>query len=253
MSEYGEQLGLFKTRDGFPQPSQSRILGIEKLAVDIVCSRGLKVKVVKWKNNRRVMASVGKHGVLNLHTIYQRASEPDLKALANVMSGKAKQSDHDRFQQYIQKNLPRELDEGKSRLVVMPARGLFHNLDEAMQRLLPLLDRPLDPIPNLGWSPVRVGRHGITWGTHRDTVDGPLILVNAVLDAPGVPNYVVEHIVWHELCHQVVPPENGDNGRRKVHNGTFKEFEERYPRLKEAETWEQTQVAKLIRRHYRRR
>ncbi len=250
MSEWGKQLDLFGA-DGFPEPSRDRIGEIEAEILRIANSYGLDADTVRWKNNRRVMASVGKNRVLNIHKIYQRATSADLKILARVMSGRASNRDRDRFQDFIETYLPRELGKGKSRLVIMPSRGLFHDLDDAYRRLLPLLNEPMDPEPKLGWSAARVGARGITWGTHRDTPEGPLILVNAILDSPDVPNFVVEHIMWHEICHQVVPPENGSSGRRKVHTDAFKKVEACYPRLKQAEKWEQDQVSRLIRRHYR--
>jgi len=248
MTQWGEQLGLF-AGDGFPKLSASRINLIEEQVVDIAKSTGLEITAIKWKDNRRVMASVGKGGVLNLHRIYQRATEPDIKILAKVMTGKASKRESGKFYEYIDNNLPKELGNGKSRLVVMPPQGLFHDLKKSLERLLPLADGPLDPMPNLGWTAARVGRRGITWGTHRETSDGPLILVNAILDAPDVPNFVLEHIIWHELCHQLAPPEKDSNGRRAIHSRAFKKMESRYPRLEQAEKWEQEQVARFIRRH----
>ena len=237
----------------FPEPDPRRVRKVEQLAIEVVRSQGLKVRSVKWKNNRRVMASVGKGGVLNIHTIYKRAHKSDLENLAVVMSGRADPKDIRGFQKYIERYLPREIGEGKSRLIVNPARGLFHNLDEKFARILPLLGKPINPIPRLGWSPARVGQSGITWGTQRETPEGSLILVNSVLDAPDIPNFVIEHILWHELCHQVVPPEAGNGSKRIVHGKAFREMEAKYPRLKAAEQWEQENVARLIRRHRGRR
>jgi hypothetical protein len=215
-------------------------------------SRGLEVTTVKWKQNRRVMASVGRHGVLNLHRIYRRATEQDFKILAKILTGKASDHDRGKFHRFIERHLPRELSDGKSRLIIMPPRGLFHDLDQALHLVAPLLGKTLRPMPKVGWSPARVGATGITWGTHRDTPAGPLILVNAVLDAPDVPGFVVQHIVWHELCHQASPPVNGRNGRRKVHGNPFRKLEERFPRLHQAEEWEKKQVGRLIKMHYKR-
>lgn len=248
------QLNLFDNEGSFPEPDPVRIRRVEQLAIEAVRSHGLRVRSVKWKNNRRIMASVGKGGVLNIHTIYKRAHKSDLKNLAVVMSGRANPQDLEQFQKYIQHYMPREIGEGKSRLIINPARGLFHDLNQKFARVLPLLGKSLRKVPKLGWSPVRVGQTGITWGTQRETMEGPLILVNAVLDAPDIPNFVVEHILWHELCHHVVPPEpNGNGTKRVVHGKAFAEMESRYPRLRAAEEWEQKNVGRLIRRHYSRR
>ena len=253
MRSSSEQLKLFEDSKRIPRPSSDRIGEVEKTAIKMARLSGFEVKSIRWKNNRRVMASVGKDGVLNLHTIYQQADRDDLAALVNVMSGKTREDDRRRFLGYVEKYLPSELDEVVSRLVILPPKGLFHDLDKALRVVLPLLEKPIKKMPKVGWSPVRVGIRGITWGTHREMPKGNLILVNAVLDASDIPPYVVEHIVWHEICHEVLQPENGSNGRRRVHSTTFREMEHRYPKARQAEKWELNNVAMLIRRHRNRR
>jgi len=253
MQNWGEQLGLFGSQKRSLKPKAEVIQRIEKLALKIARSRGYDVKTVRWKNNHRVMASVGKGGVLNLHTIYQKAEKDDLTILTDVMKGTAGENERERFKRYIQKHLPKELEESRSRLIVLPPKGMFHDLNKALKVVLPLLRKPPSPMPKMGWAPVRVGNTGITWGTHRDGQDGSLILVNSVLDDHDIPAYVVEHIVWHEICHEVLPPENGSNGRRRVHSKAFREMEHVYPKAKLAEQWELKNVTMLIRRHHPRR
>ena len=253
MKDSPQQLNLFDSKRDFSSPSTETVRAVEKMVIAIAREHGFKIRQIRWKNNRRVMASVSKNGDLNLHMIYRLATKVDLKALAGVMSGKGGKRDRELFNRFITTHLPDEDSECNSRLTIIPPRGLFHDLDRAIKIVLPLLDKPLESSPKVGWSPVRVGRKGITWGTHRETKDGPLILVNAILDSHDVPGYVVEHILWHEICHQIVPPENGSNGRRKVHSNSFRSTEERYPRLKQAEKWEQDNVVRLIRKHLKRR
>lgn len=253
MNKWGEQLDLFETKKKRqPAVSEEDIYLVERLALRLARSHGYKVHTVRWKNNRRVMASVSEGGILNLHNIYKKASKDDLVALTNVMANAEKKGDRERFLKYIEKHLPKELGEGSSRLVVLPPKGLFHDLNKALKNVLPLLNKPLKKVPKVGWSPVRVGTKGITWGTHRDTPDGPLILVNAVLDAHDVPYYVVEHILWHEICHEAMPPENDSNGRRLVHSKIFREMENRYSKTKLAEEWELKNVTGLIKKHLKR-
>ncbi|MFH1676725.1 MAG: hypothetical protein ABIC40_06835 [bacterium] len=253
MTYSSQQLSLFDPKKDFRSPSNEIVRSIEKMAISIARDHGLKVRHIRWKNNRRVMASVSKNGDLNLHMIYRLATKVDLKALAGVMSGKGGKREKELFNRFITTHLPNEDTECNSRLTIIPPRGLFHDLNRALKIVLPLLDEPLKSPPQVGWSPVRVGRKGITWGTHRETKNGPLILINALLDSHDVPGFVVEHILWHELCHQIAPPENGSNGRRRVHSNSFRSTEERYPRLKQAENWEQENVVRLIRKHLKRR
>jgi hypothetical protein len=249
MHSRNEQLDLFSTRKAKSAVPGDRVAEVEKITLKLARSYGFRVDSVRWKNNRRVMASVGRDGILNLQNIYGRADRKDLSILVKVMAGKADSSEWESFKEYIQKHLPKELDEVRSRLTVLPPKGLFHDLNKALKVVLPLLSRQPNPMPKVGWSTVRVGKHGITWGTHRDMPEGNLILVNSVLDSHDVPSFVVEHIVWHEICHDVMPPENGSNGRRLVHSKIFREMEHRYPKARLAEEWEIKNVSALIRRH----
>ncbi len=62
------------------------------------------------------------------------------------------------------------------------------------------------------------------------------MLIHPVLDEPGVPLYVVDMVVWHELCHWVCPPK--EHGRRRsIHHAEFLELERRYPDLDRANQW----------------
>lgn len=73
-----------------------------------------------------------------------------------------------------------------------------------------------------------------------------LIRVHRVLDDPGVPRYVVEAVVHHELLHAALPPEVR-NGRRYFHTPEFRRLERRFRSLGKANTWIQEHLAELLR------
>lgn len=73
-----------------------------------------------------------------------------------------------------------------------------------------------------------------------------LIRVHRVLDDPGVPRYVVEAVVHHELLHADMPPEVR-NGRRFFHTPEFRQRERQFRLLGRANTWIQEHLPELLR------
>ncbi|HVG09318.1 MAG TPA: SprT-like domain-containing protein [Thermoanaerobaculia bacterium] len=73
-----------------------------------------------------------------------------------------------------------------------------------------------------------------------------LIRLHRVLDDPGVPRYVIEAVVHHELLHADMPPEIR-NGRRFFHTPEFRQRERQFRMLGRANTWIQDHLPELLR------
>lgn len=73
-----------------------------------------------------------------------------------------------------------------------------------------------------------------------------LIRIHRVLDDPGVPRYVVEAVVHHELLHADMPPEI-HNGRRFFHTPEFRQRERQFRMLGRANAWIQDHLPELLR------
>lgn len=73
-----------------------------------------------------------------------------------------------------------------------------------------------------------------------------LIRIHRVLDDPGVPRYVVEAVVHHELLHADMPPEI-HNGRRFFHTPEFRQRERQFRMLGRANAWIQEHLPELLR------
>jgi predicted metallopeptidase len=73
-----------------------------------------------------------------------------------------------------------------------------------------------------------------------------LIRVHRVLDDPGVPRYVVEAVVYHEMLHADMPPEVR-GGRRLFHTPEFRRRERLYRNLWRAERWISDNLPALLR------
>lgn len=73
-----------------------------------------------------------------------------------------------------------------------------------------------------------------------------LIRIHRVLDDPGVPRYVVEAVVYHELLHADMPPEVR-GGKRYFHTPEFRRRERLYRNLGRAERWIGEHLPELLR------
>lgn len=71
------------------------------------------------------------------------------------------------------------------------------------------------------------------------------IRINPALKKEFVPHYVLELTVFHEMCHQFVPPIR-NNGKWRVHHPKFKKKEREYRFYREALLWEKQHWKKLI-------
>ena len=75
-----------------------------------------------------------------------------------------------------------------------------------------------------------------------------VIRIHPCLDAPDVPEWFVEFVLYHELLHVVVPPSRGAGGRREIHGDEFMRLERRHPRFREAMSWEAQHIRQLLER-----
>ena len=74
-----------------------------------------------------------------------------------------------------------------------------------------------------------------------------LIRLHPALDDARVPLHFVELVVFHEMLHQVIPPTEGESGRRCVHGPEFREAERRFPAYEKARAWEKANLGLLLR------
>lgn len=78
-----------------------------------------------------------------------------------------------------------------------------------------------------------------------------LIRIHPVLDSPDAPMHVVEFVVWHELCHYVLPPLTREQASltadHRIHHRAFRALEGRYPHTARAEAWIQRNISALLR------
>jgi len=109
------------------------------------------------------------------------------------------------------------------------SEGAFHDLDAAFLRVTATYFAGGMAKPRLVWSR-RIT--GCKFG-HYDPLRDEL-MVSATLDSRGVPSYVVDFVVYHELLHK----KHGarwQNGRQAVHTSSFREDERQFAEYAAAE------------------
>jgi hypothetical protein len=117
--------------------------------------------------------------------------------------------------------------------------GRHRSLLESYLRVT--LDMGVTPptTPTLSWSQtVSFHRFG-HWDADHDA-----IVISQILDDPGVPEFVLDYVLWHEVLHIVHPVKMGSGSKRIVHSAAFHRDERKFPRWKEGDEW----IEKLARR-----
>ncbi|XXF77721.1 hypothetical protein P2318_32435 [Myxococcaceae bacterium GXIMD 01537] len=99
---------------------------------------------------------------------------------------------------------------------------------------------------DIGWG--RRPGHARRKSIHLGLYDARLneIRVHPALDAPHVPAFVVEHVVFHAMLHQLFPDPPGS--RQCSHPPGFRERERAFPRLETALRWQHENLSSLLRR-----
>ena len=99
----------------------------------------------------------------------------------------------------------------------------------------------------------------ITWGRRRRLApkeyfvfgsiqeEDRIIRIHPRLDAPFVPLWFIEFVVYHEMLHSVVPDEVCDSGRRRVHTAEFYRRERQFQHYRRARKWEDENLARFLR------
>jgi len=140
-----------------------------------------------------------------------------------------------------------------------PAAGVHHDLEEIFQEMnARYFEGNVDAQITWARAP-RVSaaaahrpsavRRSIKLGSYNSR--NRLIRVHPALDAAFVPRFFVEYIVFHEMLHQVVPPELED-GKREMHSARFKAREREFQDYRAALAWERDNLARLLRNRGRR-
>ena len=221
-----------KKRYGLTGPSKC---ALEKRLENLL-NRPLSITLT---DNKRSMISVRRSGRdygVRLHHMFLEADESLLKSLAHYISGGHSKHDTKALRAFIkihqvQIKLPRR---SPPKAHIVP-QGRHYHLQETFDRLnrAYFQDRANCQI-TWGYRRRRPGRRTIRLGSYCQT--RKIIRVHPILDNAFVPAYVIDHIVYHEMLHHCLGARK-KNGRRILHDETFKERERDFVDRSKAHSW----------------
>lgn len=141
---------------------------------------------------------------------------------------------------------PEPVDRG-----TLVASGTCHDLERLARPLLASEFRtdfgPHRPAPDLSWGRRARSRtkNSLRLGSFEPTQG--LVRIHPVLDQLAVPEWFLRCVLFHELLHAAVPPEQSASGRTLHHGPEFRRRERLYVDYARSLAWESEHIGALLR------
>ena len=208
--------------------------------------------VLTFTDNRSTMLSFRRNRGridVRLHRMFRHADTTMLGHLVKYLSGKQKSS-ASAIDAFIAEHRG-EIDRTRRcRTRSLDPEGRHFNLNEVLSRVSErYFGGPQEVAIGWGAAP-RKRRRGRRYGTFSRALatyhyDDRLIRVSPVLDAPNVPTFVIDWIVYHELLHHVLPVMR--HGTKNIyHSSKFRALERAFEHYEKAKAWEEKHMAQLL-------
>ena len=214
--------------------------------IELAESVGLEIDGLIVHDNVNNLASVDKKKNLRLQEIFFHADKKVLISLFRIISRNRKRGDNERVNRYIEDNPPHQAIQGIPTSLLKDCYGPFGRCFDLQEILNEIMDKYTGYIEeiHITWRKPSTGRKSVTWASFRDLGKGGLIRVNALLDNPRVPRYVIESLVFHEILHFIVPAQV-NNKKWDIHSRKFNEIMAKFPHHEKAERWKEKYFSKL--------
>jgi hypothetical protein len=222
-----------------------RVAAAGRLADAVAARSGRPIRLV-IHDNRSTMVSYRRDGAalrLRVHHLFLDAPEEVVDALAAFTAGRgpARAAALRVVDAWVRAHRDRIAPGGHDRL---DPRGRVHDLQAILDRLNAAhFDAAVEARIGWGRSGAVPGRRSIRTGVYLHAARA--IRIHPALDREDVPGYYVEAVVFHEMLHQVVPPEER-GGRRVVHGAAFRRRERAWPGHARARAWERAHLHVLL-------
>jgi predicted metal-dependent hydrolase len=197
----------------------------------------IKIEFFAFANiNNTIRLRQGKL-LVRLSDLLEGAPETVLRAIAHILLAKMYRKPIDRaqsarYRRYVgsheiarKAHLVRQM---RGRKLLRAARGRYYDLDALFEELNTRFFHGLMARPRMSWSQSKTRR---ILG-HYDPAHNAII-ISRIFDHPGVPRYVLEYIVYHEMLH-LKHPVKLRGSRRCVHSAEFQAEEKLFPRVDQA-------------------
>ena len=202
-----------------------------------------------WTDNRSMMVSVKGNAVAGYHlriqVMFRQAPEAVWRALVAYVRG-TNAGASAILRQYVRRHqhLLKPQSQRRTRARKIQSQGRHFDLEAICQALnRDYFGNQVQARITWGRQPPRRPRRSIRFGAYNS--NERLIRINPLLDQAFVPRYVVENVVFHEMLHQLNPPQR-INGRWAIHTPAFRRAERRFPYFGQAKAWQRRHVARLL-------
>jgi len=237
--------------DARSEPREDRVAAASRLADALSALLGEPVRL-RVHDNRSTMVSFRREGDavrFRVHHLFLGAPDDVVRALA-AFAGPV------RARAARRREAGRQIDawvkQHRGRIAPpregpLEARGRCHDLRAILDRLNAEHFGGGVEV-RIGWGRWRgrARRRSIKTGVYLH--DARLIRIHPCLDRPDVPEFYVAAVVFHEMLHQAVPPDE-TGGRRVVHGREFRRRERAYPDHQRARAWEAKNLQLLLGRN----
>jgi len=219
---------------------ESELDHLKKQRIEKILSSELEAPVeISLTRNRAVVLSIQRrHGKVSvrMHQAFLQADRRVLRAVADLINKKSSRLAKDIINDYIKTKSRFIQSKKRTRALILNPKGKVYDLEQILHELAQKYNLPSRGI-KITWGNARIrkGQQSIRLGSFYQ--DDKLIRVHPRLDHPEVPKYFVEYIVFHELLHAAVPPED-KRGRRNFHSHQYHEHEEKFEDYQAARKYE---------------
>jgi predicted metal-dependent hydrolase len=197
----------------------------------------LKIEFFAFANINNTIRLRNGRLLVRLSDLLEGAPDTVLQAIAHILLAKMYRRPVDRaqaarYRKYVgsheivrKAHLVRQI---RGRKHLHSARGRFYDLDVVFEDLNTRFFHGLMARPRMSWSKDKTRR---ILG-HYDPAHNAII-ISRIFDHPGVPRYVLEYIVYHEMLH-LKHPVKLRGSRRCVHSAEFQAEEKLFPQVADA-------------------
>ena len=197
----------------------------------------LKIEFFAFANVNNTIRLRNGSLLVRLSDLLEGAPESVLKAIAHILLAKMyrrpiNRGQAARYRRYVasheivrKAHLIRQM---RGRKLLRSPRGHFYDLDAVFEDLNTRFFHSLMARPRMSWSQTKTRR---ILG-HYDPAHNAII-ISRIFDHPGIPRYVLEYIVYHEMLH-LKHPVRLRGSRRCVHSPEFQAEEKLFPQVSDA-------------------
>jgi hypothetical protein len=246
----GRQLALIGL-DARSAPKEERVAAASRLADGLAALLGEPVRLRVHDNHSTMVSFRREGGVIRFRVHHLFLGAPDdvvraLAAFAGPARGRAarRREAGRHIDAWVRRHRGRIAPPREGPL---EARGRWHDLRAILDRLnAEHFGGGVEA--RIGWGAWRGRARRRTIKTGVYLHDARLIRIHPCLDRPEVPGFYVAAVVFHEMLHQAVPPDE-TGPRRVVHGREFRRRERAYPDHRRARAWEEQNLHLLLGRN----